>query len=191
MSFEDSPPYTSSTPAPSYSREPGADEERLAFSVRTQRRTLPTGQFSKSTRRITLTLHEQHCKAKTPVYEHHSLITGTIGLEDCDRVRSVAVNVRCYHSFAHMTDRPLTNDLLCSSSVTSSWSWKGPSEKDSTSFPKHVHCGKKGSTELAPIHTTSPCRSYPSTIREGGPCHFLLRTIYGFLAASPLGARIP
>jgi hypothetical protein len=94
MYFDDSPPYTSSIPAPSYSREPNADEERLAFSVCTNRRSLPTGQFRKTSRRITLALHEQHRKVKIPVYEHNSLITGTIGLEDCDRVRSVVLKVR-------------------------------------------------------------------------------------------------
>jgi hypothetical protein len=93
MYFEDSPPYTSSIPAPSYSREPNADEERLAFTVCAHRRSLPTGRFKKTSRRVTLTLHEQHRKAKIPVYEHNSLITGTIGLEDGDRVRSVVLKV--------------------------------------------------------------------------------------------------
>ena len=93
MYFEDSPPYSASIPAPSYSREPNADEERLAFSLRTHRRSPPTGQFRKTARRITLTLNEQRRKAKVPVYEHNSLITGTVDLEDCDRVQSVVLKV--------------------------------------------------------------------------------------------------
>jgi hypothetical protein len=71
--------------------KPNANEERFAFSVRTHRRSLPTGQFRETLRRITLTFNEQHREAKIPVYKHYYFIRARS--EDRNRVRSVVLIV--------------------------------------------------------------------------------------------------
>jgi hypothetical protein len=93
---ESSPPYSSSAPAPCYSREPSAEEERLAFtrSGHPHQPDVPLGNFQKRAGRITLTLHEQDEKAQVPLYEKNSVVSGTIALDDPARICSVVIKVR-------------------------------------------------------------------------------------------------
>jgi|ERR1700722_5562714 len=96
----DSPPYTQSSPAPSYSPEPLENEERLEYTLRPRRRVTPTGQFTKSSGYITLALNEQESGASTPIYCQNGLVNGTISISNCNKVFAVVLRV-CSTPFQH------------------------------------------------------------------------------------------
>jgi hypothetical protein len=92
MSIE-SPPYSQSTPAPSYSAEPLENEERLEYTSRPRRHRLPTGKFTLSSGTITLVLNEQDSDASVPLYRQNGLVCGSVSIENCRNVASVSLKL--------------------------------------------------------------------------------------------------
>jgi hypothetical protein len=92
----DSPPYSQSTPAPSYSAEPLENEERLEYTSRPRRHRLPTGKFTLSSGTITLVLNEQDSDASVPLYRQNGLVCGSVSIENCRNVASVSLKVCVY-----------------------------------------------------------------------------------------------
>jgi hypothetical protein len=89
----DSPPYSQSTPAPSYSAEPLENEERLEYTSRPRRHRLPTGKFTLSSGTITLVLNEQDSDASVPLYRQNGLVCGSVSIENCRNVASVSLKL--------------------------------------------------------------------------------------------------
>ncbi|KAJ6584092.1 hypothetical protein DFH09DRAFT_1144256 [Mycena vulgaris] len=75
------PLYSPSTPSPSYSQDPACDETRLESSLRTGRRPLPTGIFTKAYGSVTIVLFDQEPSARVPSYRKQASVRGTLILE--------------------------------------------------------------------------------------------------------------
>lgn len=86
------PVYTPSGPSPSYSCEPGCNEQRLQHTPRFNQ-PIPTGTFTKKSGKMTVTLLEQEDDAKIPTYGRHGLISGAIYLEKCEMISRVSLKV--------------------------------------------------------------------------------------------------
>lgn len=112
MPFTSLPRYSTS-PAPSYASLPSFREETLAYSPRTSRSASPfTGNLIKQWRSVTLILKDQDSTTETPIYSRNSIIKGEVGINDCENVLSVVVQV-CYVSTFLIFTR-LTSELLYS-----------------------------------------------------------------------------
>ncbi|KAF9464125.1 hypothetical protein BDZ94DRAFT_1257065 [Collybia nuda] len=86
------PVYTPSEPSPRYSCEPACDEQRLQHTPRFNRPT-PTGIYTKSSKKVSVTLFEQEDNAEIPTYGRHGLVSGTVYVEDCARVSRVSLKI--------------------------------------------------------------------------------------------------
>lgn len=107
MPTTDVPSYLSSPPSydhvpptpratvepPTYSSEPGADEETVAHTPRAGRNTSPRGSFSKQWPQATLTLKDQDETARLPIYGRYGRITGELELKDTKSIVSVIAEV--------------------------------------------------------------------------------------------------
>lgn len=90
-----SPPYTLSSPAPSYSLDPSADEERLAFTHRSRRPR--TGKYyTNKSGHITIILREQDDAAQLPSYGRNSLLSGTICIAKRKEISKVTLKVSLF-----------------------------------------------------------------------------------------------
>lgn len=101
------PCYTPSLPAPSYSCEPTCNEQTLEHTPRPGSRPTPTGTYTKISKRVTLVLNEQEDNAQVPSYGRHSLVSGTIHLENCETVGEVVLKVRFHPPIINPPFEPL------------------------------------------------------------------------------------
>jgi len=84
---------------PTYSSEPGADEETVAHTPRAGTSTSPQGSFSKQWPQATLTLKDQDETARLPTYGRYGRITGELELEDTTSIVSVIAEVGSAYDF--------------------------------------------------------------------------------------------
>ncbi|KAK6977038.1 hypothetical protein R3P38DRAFT_3126242 [Favolaschia claudopus] len=86
------PPYSPSPSAPSYSREPGHDEERIQLTPPAHVRS--TGTYTKKCGNDTVVLTEQDCGAEFPKYGRHASIDGFVTLEDRETVCEIVLKLK-------------------------------------------------------------------------------------------------
>ncbi|KAI0064151.1 hypothetical protein BV25DRAFT_1823719 [Artomyces pyxidatus] len=86
------PCYSPSEEAPCYSVDPGPNEQLLASTSRL-RRPPPTGIFTCSSNSIAIALREQEDSAVYPTYGRHGLLSGNVGLQCTEDVRSVSLKI--------------------------------------------------------------------------------------------------
>ncbi|KAF7362595.1 hypothetical protein MVEN_00608300 [Mycena venus] len=79
--------------APSYSAEPGLDEQRLAIHARSLPRATGTFTVSTSNGNATLRLTAQEDKIKLPVYGTGAVVAGTVELTKTDHISAVGIRV--------------------------------------------------------------------------------------------------
>lgn len=95
------PIYSPPGPSPEYSSEPTCDEQTLQHTPRLTR-PLPTGTFTQSSGKVTVTLSEQEDDAKIPSYCQRGLVQGTIHLEDRELISDVVLKVILYYGVWRM-----------------------------------------------------------------------------------------
>lgn len=99
-------PALSFSRTPSYSEEPQAYEQRLAWNVAAPR---PSGEITKQSRSggVSLRFSGQESNASLPIYGHNGIVEGTVEVAKPEGVHAVEVKVRgnstsVLHGFAHM-----------------------------------------------------------------------------------------
>ncbi|KAG6829513.1 hypothetical protein H0H92_004315 [Tricholoma furcatifolium] len=86
------PLYSPSEPSPNYSCEPACDERTLQHTPR-QMRSTPTGVFIRRSGKTTVTLYDQEDGAATPVYGRYGEISGSLLIEDPQKVTQVTIKI--------------------------------------------------------------------------------------------------
>ncbi|KAJ7108016.1 hypothetical protein C8R43DRAFT_1140154 [Mycena crocata] len=87
------PPYTPSAAVPSYSPQPGNDEQLIQQTPRAKSRPV-TGNYIKKSDRDTVILTDQDASAELPTYGRNAHIHGFVSLEDRELVSEVALKVK-------------------------------------------------------------------------------------------------
>jgi hypothetical protein len=88
------PPAPALLRAPTYTNEPGAEEQRLAFTERPLHVRLD-GNFVKQAKNggVSLRLTQQINGAELPLYGHGAAVEGSVDIPQADNVDSVEVKV--------------------------------------------------------------------------------------------------
>ncbi|KAF5382467.1 hypothetical protein D9615_002730 [Tricholomella constricta] len=92
LKYASLPVYTPSEPSPRYSCEPACDEHTLQQTPR-HSSLVPSGAYTQTSGKVTVTLFEQENGVDIPTYGRRADISGTIYLENHDRVSQVVVKV--------------------------------------------------------------------------------------------------
>jgi len=137
MSMTSLPSYVrnSLSRIPSYSAEPQAYEQRLAWSGRNAS-SRPTAEFVKQSKSggISLRLRDQEQNATLPVYGCGAIISGTIDLTKIDTVIGVEVKIEGSLHLKEIAEGGTTSHKLCLSRLTL-WSRDRPSGTCPSSLP--------------------------------------------------------
>lgn len=89
------PEYSPSLPAPAYSFEPSADEQRLELTPRQGRNGAPlSSTFVKRLGKATLVLHDQEDDVRIPSYGRNSVVRGVLCFDDPANITDVVIKVR-------------------------------------------------------------------------------------------------
>ena len=89
------PEYSPSPPAPAYSFEPSADEQRLDLTPRQGMNGAPfSSTFVKRLSKATLVLHDQEDDVRIPSYGRNSIVRGVLCIDNSANITDVIVKVR-------------------------------------------------------------------------------------------------
>lgn len=99
------PEYSPSPPAPAYSFEPSADEQRLDLTPRQGMNGPLSSTFVKRLSKATLVLHDQEDDVRIPSYGRNSVVRGELCIDNSANITDVVVKVRSTYCVRwHMID---------------------------------------------------------------------------------------
>ncbi|KAK7029894.1 hypothetical protein R3P38DRAFT_2524578 [Favolaschia claudopus] len=116
------PPYSPSPSAPSYSREPAHDEERIQLTPPMHVRS--TGTYTKKCGNDTVVLTEQDCGAEFPKYGRQASIDGFVTFEDRETVCEIVLKLKGKMDTMSSEGGALTTRLIDNSYTV--WASSGP-----------------------------------------------------------------